>query len=501
MIRKIVAKELSKHNRKPTITDIQIPKTPIVLEKIKAKSTDKSAHKKETNHSKAKDITTEVTEKDKKGKPTFKEGIESEERNSEPLWTKILGRERKAQSTPGKPTGTSYNKTQSKLSTPAKSPKKIRMEENRTKRRTPKTAAVQISCRGKTSYAEVMRIAKSKIDIDSLEISEMRPRKARTGALLLEIPGTEGAKKADKLAEKLKEALGNEQNVLISHPEKTADIRFKDIEDSTTKDDIIAAISKKGGCPKEAIKLGDIIPANNGLGTAWLKCPVAAAKKVTNDRKIRIGWTVVRTELLPERPVQCYRYLETGHVRNQCRNEKDRTMASYRCEQNGHTAKVCKEQVHCIICAERDLKANHRLGSQACGSCTVGRKSRIKSTPLKSKQVNTGKDNMADMDIDPAPSRIPEKSTSVTGEVESSVTRSMAACSVNDVRTPETAQPTVESMEIDNVQEWKVPESQTSQEERDWPKEGQSWNIESQQREPTKEEGEGGISIAKIKNG
>ncbi|XP_018365777.1 PREDICTED: uncharacterized protein LOC108762990 [Trachymyrmex cornetzi] len=159
-----------------------------------------------------------------------------------------------------------------------------------------------------------MRIARSKVDIDSLEISELRPRKARTGALILEIPGTEGAKKADKLAEKIKEALGEEQNVLVTRPEKVAEIRLKDLEESTTKEDILAAIAKKGECPKDSIKIGDITTANNGLGITWLKCPLAAAKKATKDRRIRIGWTTVRIELLPERPVQCFRCLETGQM-------------------------------------------------------------------------------------------------------------------------------------------------------------------------------------------
>ncbi|KYN09585.1 hypothetical protein ALC57_18295 [Trachymyrmex cornetzi] len=61
--------------------------------------------------------------------------------------------------------------------------------------------------------------------------------------------------------------------------------------------------------------------------TVWLKCPLIAAKKLINSKRIRIGWTMARIELLPERVVQFYRCLEIGHVRNQCRSENDRTMA------------------------------------------------------------------------------------------------------------------------------------------------------------------------------
>ncbi|XP_018364715.1 PREDICTED: uncharacterized protein LOC108762277 [Trachymyrmex cornetzi] len=98
---------------------------------------------------------------------------------------------------------------------------------------------------------------KSKIDINSLEIRERRPRKARTGALL-EIPGAEGAEKPNKLADKLKEALGEEQNVLISRPEKTAEIRLRDLEESMTKENIITALMIKEDCPAKTFKPGEI---------------------------------------------------------------------------------------------------------------------------------------------------------------------------------------------------------------------------------------------------
>ncbi|KYN20009.1 hypothetical protein ALC57_07650 [Trachymyrmex cornetzi] len=63
-------------------------------------------------------------------------------------------------------------------------------------RRPPRTAAVQISSRGETTYAEIMRIAKNTIDLQELGIKEIRPRRARTGAFLLEIAGgVEGAAK------------------------------------------------------------------------------------------------------------------------------------------------------------------------------------------------------------------------------------------------------------------------------------------------------------------
>ncbi|KYN28180.1 hypothetical protein ALC57_02426, partial [Trachymyrmex cornetzi] len=494
MIRRIVAEELEKHNKKPRITEIQTMKTPITVTKVKTtdrhKQTKESSQPGKLKSDETPRRITAGTEKERTSRLVNESTTDIEEKAIEVPWSKIVGRKNRKATNSEK---TTAPRSKPSVATPAKS-SKIRGEVNKTNRRVPRTAAVQISCRGEATYAEVMRVAKAKVNIDSLEIPEIRPRKARTGALLLEIPGKEGASKADALAEKLKEALENEKDVLITRPEKMADIRLRDLEDSTKKEDILEALAKKGECSKDIIKLGDIVPANNGLGMVWLKCPIAAAKKLANSKRIRIGWMMTRIELLPERVSQCHRCLETGHVRNQCRNEVDRSMACYRCGQNGHNAKGYTEPVYCIICADRGLKANHRMGGQSCKPNAVRRKGSAKPTLLKLAQASTRDDDTMVIDADPGTKRIPTETSNDAGEVETNVVRSMAACSVNDPKTTEVTQDsTIESMEVDNPQEWKTPEATFTQ-GIDWPEQGQNWNQEDQATASGKE-GEGGISI------
>jgi len=73
-----------------------------------------------------------------------------------------------------------------------------------------------------------MRLARARIDLKEIGIREMRPRRARTGALLLEIPGAEGVRLADTLADKLRHALADN---MVTRPQKTAEIRIRDLED------------------------------------------------------------------------------------------------------------------------------------------------------------------------------------------------------------------------------------------------------------------------------
>lgn len=66
-----------------------------------------------------------------------------------------------------------------------------------------------------------------------------------------------------------------------------------------------------------------------------MKCLLVAANKVVKTGRIRVGWTVARVEALAQRPLQCYRCLQKGHVRRRCPNPEDPSGNCYRCEDPG----------------------------------------------------------------------------------------------------------------------------------------------------------------------
>jgi len=114
-----------------------------------------------------------------------------------------------------------------------------------------------------------MRKAKLSIKIEDLGIKEIRPRRARTGALLLEIPGADKGQAADALAENLKRVLNDQEEVLITRPNKMAEIRIKDLGEWTFSEEVISAIATAGECPQDKIKVGSIRIAQNGLDSVW----------------------------------------------------------------------------------------------------------------------------------------------------------------------------------------------------------------------------------------
>lgn len=171
---------------------------------------------------------------------------ETDKSIKEETWSSVIGRREKQKNKEDKGKVEDRSRTERK---------RITAQVNR---RTPRTAAIQISCRQGTQYADVLKEAKEKIDIDQLGIPELRPKRARTGALLLEIPGKDGTIKANELAGKLKEVLQNNNNVLITRPEKMADIRIRDLVESTARMEVINRFAEIGECDINSIRMGEI---------------------------------------------------------------------------------------------------------------------------------------------------------------------------------------------------------------------------------------------------
>ncbi|CAG9581370.1 unnamed protein product [Danaus chrysippus] len=121
----------------------------------------------------------------------------------------------------------------------------------------PKSSAVSITLtpeateRGVT-YQQVLEKAQSAIDLGQLGIGALKFRVTRTGARMFEVPGMQSGEKADLLAEKLQEVVG--EVARVRRPVKTADLRITGLSDAVTPDRIASAVAEKGGCPTSAIK-------------------------------------------------------------------------------------------------------------------------------------------------------------------------------------------------------------------------------------------------------
>jgi hypothetical protein len=119
------------------------------------------------------------------------------------------------------------------------------------------------------------------------------------------------------LAAALKKAISPEA-ARITRPHKTGDLRFSGLDDATTSQEMAEAVAKAGACTPAEVRVGQIRPAPSGVHSAWVQCPLASANKIAGVGRLKVGWVVARATLLTQRPLQCFRCLERGHVRERC---------------------------------------------------------------------------------------------------------------------------------------------------------------------------------------
>lgn len=230
----------------------------------------------------------------------------------------------------------------------------------------PTSAAVLVSGKEKDfSYADALKLARERISLRELGIETTRIKTAYNGALLIEIPGEADTNKADELIKKLNEVIVGAK---ISRPIKKADVRIFNFDKSVSAEEIKYAVAEKCNLSLESIKISGLRIMRNGLQTAWITLPLAAAIKLVEKPEMPIGWTIARLDLAASRPTQCFKCWAFGHMIHNCTRDINRMNNCFRCSKPGHKASECLASFCCAVCKENNIEFAHRLGGRMCHS-------------------------------------------------------------------------------------------------------------------------------------
>jgi len=147
-------------------------------------------------------------------------------------------------------------------------------------------------------YAEKIREARGKINLDEIGIAELNITRAVTGGYKFEISGEDRVAKADRLAAKLHKGVAG---IKVTRPCKLTGMRVKNLDASIASEEVQAALAREGQCSLDEVKVGVIKRPPDGLGTLWAQCPLVSANRIEKSGKIRVGWATLKIEILPDR--------------------------------------------------------------------------------------------------------------------------------------------------------------------------------------------------------
>ncbi|KYN06983.1 hypothetical protein ALC62_02059 [Cyphomyrmex costatus] len=211
-----------------------------------------------------------------------------------------------------------------------------------------------------------MKRARAQIDLGTLGISDIRPKRAVSGGLLLEIPGQGRDLAADRLLDRLEETFRGEDRVRFSRPCKSLELRLSGFDDSITQAEVRTAVVLEGLCSSELVQIGRVSFSRRGMGSIWVKCPVDVGRALAKAGRIKLGWTMARIEVLESPLLRCFRCLARGHVQQTCPSATDRSLCCFNCGEPDNRRERCEKRPRCPLCVVRGLPHSHRPGSMEC---------------------------------------------------------------------------------------------------------------------------------------
>ncbi|XP_029171626.1 uncharacterized protein LOC114940987 [Nylanderia fulva] len=210
------------------------------------------------------------------------------------------------------------------------------------------------------------------VDLPSLGISGTRLRRGVTGSILVSIPGRDSGSKAEALLGELGRLFPPDSGVKVGRPSRMEEVRVRGILAYMRRDEVLTSVAASGKCGVADLKAGEIrISPKSKVGSLWIRCPAAAARRLGVLGSIDMQWTKLRVIPLARRPIQCYRCHAFGHSSNRCGSEVVRSNCCFRCGREGHQAAKCEAPPRCVPCSISGKPANHRAGSSACAKKCV----------------------------------------------------------------------------------------------------------------------------------
>lgn len=226
------------------------------------------------------------------------------------------------------------------------------------------------------SYADLLKSVKNSVNIQEKDIEIRAIKKTNKGDLLLEVTGGKG--KAVELKQTIEE---KNRNAEVTIQTDEIILHITDIDASIESKELKEEIMKAEDIQDHQVRIISIRPSQNGNQTATVALKKAAAIRVINRGKIKIGWVNCRARKRIHL-LRCFRCHLFGHKRENCK-EKDRSNLCLKCLKPGHIAKDCQSTPICVVCDAE----GHRADQTKCPEYRKLIKQKSRSTTQMNKRV------------------------------------------------------------------------------------------------------------------
>lgn len=230
------------------------------------------------------------------------------------------------------------------------------------------------------SYAETLSELRSKVDPKNHGIVINKVGKTTKGDIKLYLRETQLGSKTAFLND-LKQNTASVVREAISK----AKLIVKDLDESLTTKDIALALKKNTLIEKpDELVVEEIRTSKFGTRSAAVHVSRSDCSRLTQSRRIQIGWTLCRIEEWISLP-SCQNCQKIGHIAKDCKESKVNDTRCHKCSEVGHSTKDCQAQTTKCYTCQADGHASNSMG------CPVYRQKiqQLRESKNRVRQTNT----------------------------------------------------------------------------------------------------------------
>ena len=167
----------------------------------------------------------------------------------------------------------------------------------------------------------------------------VKTRRTQKGEMLFELKKYPMVK-SSAFKTLIERSLGEEANVKVLSKETV--IECRDLDEITTEDELRTALQVHCDLADVPMRIR-LKKAYGGTQTAVISLSTAAANKMLETGKVKVGWSVCSLKTTPrvtKELERCFKCMGFGHQARNCKGP-DRSDLCWKCGEKGHIARDC----------------------------------------------------------------------------------------------------------------------------------------------------------------